>query len=101
MLAKELTDETIADFINTESKHRPVLMCFYSTEEDTHYQFDRMLNELTCIQDEATIGKIDAWKHPQSTKHYHVGWFPTLILFEDSEIKGYCVGEAHATDVMS
>ena len=39
--ATALTDETIEDFI--EGQDKPVLVCFYSSEEDTQYQFDRCL----------------------------------------------------------
>ena len=61
--ATVLTEENIAEFI--EGQQKPVLVCFYSSEEDTQYQFDKVIEELASTQDKVAIGKIDAWKHPE------------------------------------
>lgn len=96
--ATALTDETIVDFI--EGQEKPVLVCFYSSEEDTQYQFDKVIEELADTQDKVVIGKIDAWKNPESAKYYNAKWFPTSIMFVDGQIKDYCVGEDYADQVM-
>lgn len=96
--ATVLTDENIIDFI--ENNEKPVMVCFYSSEEDTQYQFDKVIEELAEIQDKVAIGKIDAWKFPEPAKHYNARWFPTSIMFEDGEIKDYCVGEDYADQMM-
>ena len=97
--ATALTDETIVDFI--EGQDKPVLVCFYSSEEDTQFQFDRVIEELADTQDKVAIGKIDAWKHPAPARYYNAKWFPTSIMFVDGQIKDYCVGEDYADQVMT
>lgn len=94
-----LTDETILDFI--EQPGKPALVCFFSSEEDTQYQFDKVIEELAVSQDKVRIGKIDAWKHPEPARHYNARWFPTSIMFQDGEIKDYCVGEDYADQIMA
>ncbi len=96
--ATELTTETIEDFIQTNEK--PVMVCFYSTEEDAQWQFDAVLEELAVIQDKVTIGKIDSWKNPEPARYYNAKWFPTSIMFVNGEIKDYCVGEDYADGIM-
>ena len=96
--ATVLTEETIEEFI--ASKDKPVLVCFYSSEEDTQYQFDKVIEELAGTQDKVAIGKIDAWKHPAPARFYNAKWFPTSIMFVDGEIKDYCVGEDYADQIM-
>ncbi|MEQ3363597.1 thioredoxin family protein [Raoultibacter massiliensis] len=93
-----LTDENIVEFI--EGQEKPVLVCFYSSEEDTQYQFDKVIEELADTQDKVAIGKIDAWKNPESARFYNAKWFPTSIMFSNGEIKDYCVGEDYAEQVM-
>ncbi len=96
--ATVLTDKNITSFIESQSK--PVLVCFYSSEEDTQYQFDKVIEELANTQDKVAIGKIDAWKHPAPARFYNAKWFPTSIMFVNGEIKDYCVGEDYADQVM-
>ena len=96
--ATVLTEENIAEFI--EGQQKPVLVCFYSSEEDTQYQFDKVIEELANMQDRVAIGKIDAWKHPEPARYYNAKWFPTSIMFVDGQIRDYCVGEDYADQVM-
>lgn len=98
MYAEALTDETIQDFIERDEK--PTMVCFYSSEEDTQYQFDAVIEELAQIQNKVRIGKIDAWKYPAPARFYNAKWFPTSIMFVNGEIKDYCVGEDYADQVM-
>ena len=92
--ATELTTKTIEQFI--QEADRPVMVCFYSTEEDAQWQFDAVLEELAVIQDKVIIGKIDSWKNPEPARYYNAKWFPTSIVFVNGEIKDYCVGEDYA-----
>lgn len=94
----ELTAETIQDFI--ENSDKPVMVCFYSSEEDAQWQFDKVLEEIATVQDKVAIGKIDSWKHPEPAKYYNAKWFPTSIMFVDGEIQDYCVGEDYADQIM-
>ena len=96
--APELTTDTILDFI--ENSDKPVMVCFYSSEEDAQWQFDDVIEELAAIQDKVKIGKIDSWKYPEPAKYYNAKWFPTSIMFVDGEIRDYVVGEDYAPAIM-
>ena len=96
--APELTTETVQEFIETGNK--PVMVCFYSSEEDAQWQFDDVIEELAVIQDKVKVGKIDSWKHPEPAKYFNAKWFPTSIVFVNGEIKDYVVGEDYAPGIM-
>ena len=76
------------------------MVCFYSSEEDTQHQYDKVIEELAVTQDKVHIGKIDSWVHKAPAEHYNARWFPTCIMFVNGEIKDYCVGEDYADQDM-
>lgn len=94
----ELNEHNVSQAIDNSKK--PILVNFYTSEEDTHHSFEEEIEQVASSQRNVLVAKLDAFKHPDVAEYYMAREFPTLIMFESGKVLEYCVGEAYSDQVL-
>ena len=89
--------QKFSELIKSET---PVLVDFYTTWCGPCKMMPPILKELKkMMKDQITIIKIDADKNPEAAAKYQIMGVPTLILFQNGQIKWRQSGVVQARDL--
>ncbi len=79
---------------------KPVLVDFYATWCGPCKMMTPILHEVkTALGDKVTIIKIDVDKNPEVSNQFHVQGVPTLIIFQQGQLKWRQSGVVQAKDL--